>query len=579
MTSRTRSFLAELKRRKVYRVAVVYAVVAFVIWGAAEQLVPGLALPDWAFRLIVLLTILGFPIALVLAWALELTPEGIRVTSPAELPETNGRDQAPTEAPSGAPAAQPHEAVPVQRPTDDRPCVVVLPFANLSGDPENEFFSDGVTEDIMARLAGIRGLRVISRTTAMRYKGSDLSLPQIGAELGVQAVVEGTVRRSADRVRVTAQLIAAERDEHLWADTYDRVLEDVFAVQSDVAENIAKALQAELTPGERERLHRKPTENLEAYDLCLKGMRIGESMDPNALRQAERYFQGAIALDPGYARAYAGLAWTRGLNGILGNVAPAELFPPMKAAAQEAIKLDSGLGEAHTALAAVAFWHEWDWAGAEREFETALKINPDDSWALGYGGWTFLMRERFDEAETLLNEAVRLDPLSPLKNIWLAHLHTYTGAPEEGVSIMDRVLSSDPQVFIARHQRGICHMTAGSLEEAASDFDEAIASFGRVVLAVALRGVVHAFSGETGKAREILEELRSRATEEYVDPYYLFTLAHSIDGFDAALPYLQQMLEVRSFLVGYLRVVPRHRELCSDPRFMNALRTIWPDDF
>jgi tetratricopeptide (TPR) repeat protein len=413
----------------------------------------------------------------------------------------------------------------------------------------------------------------------MRYKGSDLSLPQIGAELGAQAVVEGTVRRSADRVRVTAQLIAADRDEHLWADTYDRVLEDVFAVQSDVAENIARALHAELTPGERERLHRKPTENMEAYDLCLKGMRIGESMDPDALRQAERYFQGAIALDPAYARAYAGLSLTPGLHGMLGNVAPAELFPRMKAAAQEAIKLDPGLGQAHTALALVAFWHEWDWTRTERELETALKLNPDDSWALGYGGYTFVMRERFDEAETLLNEAVRLDPLSPLKNVWLAHLHTYTGAPEKGVSIMDRVLRSDPQVFVARYQRGLCHMTAGNLREAASDFDEAIASFGRVILPVALRGVVHAFSGETESARQILEELRLRATEEYVDPYYLFTLRLSIDGFDAAFPYLEQMLEVRSFLVGYLRVVQRYRELRSDPRFMNALRTVWPDDF
>jgi TolB-like protein len=456
---------------------------------------------------------------------------------------------------------------------------VVLPFANLSADPENEFFSDGVTEDIMARLAGIRGLRVISRTTAMRYKGSDLSLPQIGAELGAQAVVEGTVRRSAERVRVTAQLIAADRDEHLWADTYDRVLEDVFAVQSDVAENIARALRAELTPGERERLHRKPTENLEAYDLCLKGMRIGESMDPDALRQAERYFQGAIALDPGYARAYAGLAWTPGLNGVLGNVAPAQLFPRMKAAAQEAIKLDPDLGQAHNALALVAFWHEWDWTRVETEIETALKLNPDDSWALGYGGWTFVMRERFDEAETLLNEAVRLDPLSPLKNVWLAQLHTYTGAPEQGVSIMDRVLRSDPQVLVARFQRGICHLTAGNLGESASDFDEAIASFGRVIIPVALRGVVHAFSGETERARQILEELRLRATEEYVDPYYLFVLSLGIDGFDAAFPYLEQMLEVRSFLVGFLRVVPRWRDLRADPRFMNALRTIWPDDF
>jgi TolB-like protein/Flp pilus assembly protein TadD len=568
--SRLKRLTDELKRRRVFRVAVVYAVVAFVIWQAAEIAVPGLNLPGWVLTLVILLTVLGFPIALVLAWALELTPEGIRVTPPAEPPQADAGEQAPT----GAPVTEPCGPAPARAPTDDRPCVVVLPFANLSGDPENEFFSDGVTEDIMARLAGIRGLRVISRTTAMTYKGSQRNLPQIAEELGVQAVVEGTVRRSGDRVRVTAQLIAADRDENLWAETYDRVLKDVFAVQSDVAENIAQALDAKLTPGERERLLRRPTENLEAYDLCLKGMRVGESLDPEALRQAERYFREAIALDPGYARAHAGLAWTLGLHGFLGNVDPAELFPQVKAAAQEAIRLDPNLGEAHAALAGLAFWHEWDWAKAERELETALELNPDDSYALGFRGWVFQTMERFTEAEPLLSEAVRLDPLSPLKRTWLAQLQAFGGRPEEGVASLDRLLRHDPHILVARDWRGICHLYSGNLPAAAADLDKAIATFGRVIVPLGLRGVVHALAGETEQARQILDELRSRATEEYVDPYWPFSLCSLIDGFDAAVPYLEQMIETRS-----VRVVPRYTEYRSDPRFMAALRTIWPDDF
>jgi adenylate cyclase len=576
VASELRSFLVELKRRRVFRVAVVYVVVGFAVIEGGQLIFDALEFPRAAWQFVVVLTILGFPIALVLAWALELTPEGIRVTPPAE-PHDN--TAAGDEAPTGAPAAEPEKPVPVRRPTDDRPCVVVLPFANLSGDPENEYFSDGVTEDIMARLAGIRGLRVISRTTAMTYKASQRNLPQIAAELGAQAVVEGTVRRSAQRVRVTAQLIAADRDEHLWAETYDRVLEDVFAVQSDVAENIARALDAELTPGERQRLHRRPTENLEAYDLCLKGMRVGESMYPEAIREAERYFRGAIALDPGYARAYAGLAWTLQLNGFVGGVAPAELLPPVKAAAKEALRLDPGLGEAHIALALKAFWHEWDWNKAVRETKRALDINPDDSLALGCQGWILQMTERFAEAEAPLNEAVRLDPWSPLKRVWLASYHAYTGRPEEGVAVLDDLLRRNPQAYIALHFRGLCHMYSGNLEAAASDFDEGIASFGRFVLPVSMRGAVHALAGETEQARQYLEELRSRATQEYVDPYYLFTLCLPIDGFDAAYPYLEQMLEVRSCLMGYLRVATRFKELRSEPRFMNVLRTVWPDDF
>jgi tetratricopeptide (TPR) repeat protein len=413
----------------------------------------------------------------------------------------------------------------------------------------------------------------------MTYKGSQRNLPQIAAELGAQAVVEGTVRRSADRVRVTAQLIAAERDEHLWAETYDRVLEDVFAVQSDVAENIARALDAELTPGERERLQREPTENLGAYELCLKGVRLGESLHPQAMRQSERYFREAIALDPDYARAYAGLAATLGLRAYLGDVPPGEVFPQLRAVANEAIRLDPGCGDAHLGLAYVAFWYEWDWAKADRELEAALRLNPDDPWALAFRGWTLTKRERFAEAEAALRQAMRLDPLSPLRATELAELFAYTARPEEGVAILDKALGRDPQSYNAWMWRGLCYLYAGDLGAAASDFDEAISIIGQLPLPVALRGVVHAYSDETERARQILEELEVRASDEYVDPFCLFTLSFAIDGFEAAFPYLERAIDTRSIFVTYLRLSPRYRELRSEPRFLNALRAIWPDDF
>ncbi len=560
MAFELRSFLAELKRRKVYRVAVVYVLVGFAVIEGGQLIFDALEFPRAAWQFVVVLTILGFPIALVLAWALELTPEGIRVTPPVEAPEV--------------PKPTPRRGAP-----DDRPCVVVLPFANLSGDPENEYFSDGVTEDIMTRLAGIRGLRVISRTTAMRYKGSDSSLPQIAEELSAQAVVEGTVRRTADRVRVTAQLIAAERDEHLWADTYDRVLEDVFAVQSDVAENIARALRAELTPGEREKLQQKPTENLEAYDLCLKGMRKVGSIDPEVLKESERYFHAAIALDPSYARAYAGLAMTLAFRGYVANVAPAELFPQLRAMANEAIRLDPDLGEAHTALACLAFWSEWDWARVERELDTALDLNPDDSFAHVFRGYYLLVRQRFPEAEAALREALHPDPHYLFGNVELAQLRIFTGRLDESVAILDGVLRRDPRRLDATGWRGLAQLYRGNLGEAANDLEEAISIFGRLPVPLFVRGVIHARSDETERARQILEELRSLAKQEYVDPYCLFALCFAIDGFDAAFPYLEEMLDNRSFYATYLRVVPRYRELRSDPRFMNALRTVWPDDF
>lgn len=606
MSSRIRSFLSELKRRRVFRVAVVYTAVAFVVWQAAEIAVPGLNLQDWVLTMVILLTILGFPIALVLGWALEMTPEGIRVTEPTEpavagnheVPATAGQrrgaadfDGHPVPAPSSTAASTAAEAAPMATPAsaasdppttgdpaDDRPCVVVLPFANLSGDPENEAFSDGVTEDIMARLAGIRGLRVISRTSAMTYKGSRHNLPQIAGELGADAVVEGTVRRSADRVRVTAQLIAAERDEHLWADTYDRVLEDVFSVQSDVAENIARALHAELTPGEQERLERQPTENPTAYELCLKGWGTVDSFTPEGLRKAERYFREAIALDPHYARAWAGLAGSLGLRAYFGDVAPHEFFPAMRAAANEAVRLDPDSSEAHLALAYVAMWYEWDWAKVDRELGRALELNPDDSLAIGFKGYSLMLRERFSEAEAAGLQALRLDPLSQLRNTELAQVYCFSGKPERGLAIVDSVLRRDPQAPIAWLWRGNCHYYLGDLDSAGRDAEKLVSIAGRRPMPLANLAMNYAFRGKEEEVQEIMHELRARADEEYVDPYFFFLSVLAMDGFDAAFPYLQQMLDNRSILSVYLRAAAFH-ELRSDPRFLDALRTIWPGDF
>jgi tetratricopeptide (TPR) repeat protein len=247
--------------------------------------------------------------------------------------------------------------------------------------------------------------------------------------------------------------------------------------------------------------------------------------------------------------------------------------------ANEAIRLDPGLGEAHTALACLAFWYEWDWARVERELKTALELNPDDSYAFVFRGFSLLVSERFPEAEVALREALRPDPHYPVGNVVMAQLRQFTGELDESVAILDGVLRRDPRRFDARMWRGLSQLYRGNHTEAASDFDVAISIVGRLPVPLALRGVIHARSDETKRAHQILEELRSRDKEEYVDPYCLFALSFAVDGFDAACPYLEQMLEVRSRFVTYLRVAPRYRELRSEPRFMNALRTVWPDDF
>ncbi|MGD2154849.1 MAG: hypothetical protein PVG79_16395, partial [Gemmatimonadales bacterium] len=314
-----RSFLAELKRRRVYRVAVVYAAVAFVIWQAAEIAFPALNLPPWTLTFVVVLTLVGFPIALVLAWAFDITPEGVKRARPSA-------GEPATTAPLGmARLAAAGLATVVllvaagwfllgdrgAREGPEEHSVAVLPFENLSADAENEYFSDGITDDIITQLSKIADITVTSRTSSMRYKGSEAGIPQIAEELGVVAILEGRVQRVGDRVHINAQLIDAMTDRHLWAETYDEELtaSNIFDVQVRIARSIAEALDATLSPEEEERLGRKPTENLAAYNLFLLGRNRwqgGYSLE--SIRRSIDYFGRAIQEDSSYARAYAALA-------------------------------------------------------------------------------------------------------------------------------------------------------------------------------------------------------------------------------------------------------------------------------
>jgi len=287
---RPERLIDELKRRRVFRVAVVYAVVAFAIWQAAEIAVPGLNLPAWVLTLVILLTVLGFPIALVLAWALEITPEGVRRTEPATANAT----------PSIAP------------PAVARKSIAVLPFANISDDPGNEYFSDGMTEEIINALAQLKDLRVAARTSCFTFKGKAPHISEVGAKLNVTTVLEGSVRKAGSRLRITAQLINVGDGYHIWSQRYDREMEDVFAIQDEIAKGIADKLQITLVGDAAEQLVRPSTVNLEAYDLYLKGRFFVNQGGEGPARGLE-YFQQALACDPDYALAHAGIADAYGL--------------------------------------------------------------------------------------------------------------------------------------------------------------------------------------------------------------------------------------------------------------------------
>src|SRR5215467_12802305 len=381
----TRNFFAELKRRNVYKVAIAYAVIAWLLIQIATQVFPFFEIPNWAVRFVVLAIIIGFPIALILAWAFELTPEGVKRTEAADAAHQRSRGAvwiyivAIGAALSvglffiGSYTLRNQQAGLAESTAKS---IAVLPFANLSGNPENAYFAAGVQEEIMTRLSKIAQLKVVSCLSMDRFKSAPDDFRAIGNQLGVANIVAGSVQKSGEAVRVNVQLIKAENEAQLWGDTFDRKLTDVFSIETDIAKTIAERLQAKLTGAEERAVATNPTTNPEAHQLYLKGRYLWNRRTAENLKKALTYFQQAAEQDPGYALAYAGIADTCVLIPIYSAGTPQEYHLRRRAAAQKAIELDDTLAEAHTSLASV-FVFDFEFAEAVKEWQRAISLNPN----------------------------------------------------------------------------------------------------------------------------------------------------------------------------------------------------------
>ncbi len=590
---RYQTFFAELKRRQVFKVAAVYGAVAFAVMQAADFLVPALRLPDSVATAIALVAILGFPLALVLAWAFDLTPEGVqreRSASSAELEAivaqprgrrwpagilalagvvlvagggwwVLGRDGRAA-AGGVAPAATADATV-------DRRSIAVLPFANMSGDPENEYFSDGITDDIITHLSKLSDLKVISRTSVMRFKKTNKSLGEIAAELAVATILEGGVRRSGDRVRINAQLIDAATDEHIWAEQYNRELTDVFAIQSDVALQIAGALQARLSPDERGRVERRPTENLEAYNLYLQGRYFWNKRTRDALETAIEYFERAIELDHEYALAWVGLADAYTIRADWGYISPEESLGAATAAATKALEIDETLGEAHISLAQIRA-HERNWSAATMEFERGLRLSP--GYASGhqwYGGHLATIG-RLEEGIREMKRARELDPLSLIINTNVGMLLSWAGRYDEAEMALRRTLELDPD-FVGAFQE------LGFALEWQSRFEEAIAAYRRAFelsggfIGHGELGHVYGATGRRADALEMLRRLEEEAKSRHVPPVEFAIIHAGLGNTDVAFDWLEEAFRRRDVTLLWRIQTPGVVELRSDPRFAELI--------
>jgi TolB-like protein/Flp pilus assembly protein TadD len=469
-------------------------------------------------------------------------------------------------APVHAPKAKEKNA------TEPAASVAVLPFVNLSADPENEFFADGITEDVITHLAKIKSLKVISRTSVMTFKKRNGGLREIGERLGTSTLLEGSVRQAGGQVRIVAQLIDCATDEHLWAETYDRDLTDIFAIQTDVALKIATALRAELSHDERSRVGRRPTDDLAAYELYLRGRNWFHQYTEEGYRRSIIDYHAAIDRDPGFALAWASIAGAHTELCIGGSVgkSPEETIALAKKAATHALEIDQELGEAHSISALIQFAFDFDWAGAERSFLRALELSPGSAQAHQHYGWLCSSLGRYDDALLQLRRARELDPILIPTDV-VTHL---LRAGRIGEALEEARESARQQPGTPR-----CHSVLGwalifSGEEAAgiASLERAVALSPGATLFLSQLGQACALAGDVKRARQILDEMHDRSTREFISPYHFAYVYAGLGEADAAIECLEQAFERRSGAIYGIKGSFLFRNLRAHPRFESLLR-------
>ncbi|MFQ5473545.1 MAG: tetratricopeptide repeat protein, partial [Dehalococcoidia bacterium] len=447
--------------------------------------------------------------------------------------------------------------------------IAVLPLQNLSGDPDEEYFADGMTDALTADLARFPALKVISRTSTMRYKASDKPIPQIAEELNVDAVVEGSVLRSGQGVRITAQLIDAPTDTSLWANSYERNLRDVLLLQSEIARAIAGEIEVILTPEEAARLSTERAVDPETYQAYLRGMFYLHQSTPEGLQKGLRQFHEAVESDPADPFANAGLALGYAIRGHAPGTNPRESFPRAKAAALRALALDDGLADAHLALGDVYLYYEWDWPAAERELRRALSLNPNSAEAHYHYGWYLDLMGRRDEALEELQRAQEIDPLSPLFTSMVGAYYWATGREERAIEEARKSLELNPNFPFGHVVLGRAYSQTGRHEEAIATQQTAadIAAPFRAELAIA-----YALAGRGDEARTIATEIEDR--ENPGDAFTLAELYAALGEKDEAFRHLNAAYDYRVSFLPWLEYSPNMEVLRGDPRYDELLRRL-----
>jgi TolB-like protein/DNA-binding winged helix-turn-helix (wHTH) protein/Flp pilus assembly protein TadD len=454
--------------------------------------------------------------------------------------------------------------------------VVVLPFENLSGDTDQQYFTDGMTDELIAHLAKIRSLRVISRTSAMVYKGTHKTLSEIARDLKVDAVIEGTVLRSGNRVRITAELVQVATDRHLWAETYESQLGDILTLQSQVASAIVNEIRINLTPEEQQRLASARSVSAESYEDYLKGRFYWNKRSEEGLNKAIEYFQLATQKDPHNALAFAGLADCYSIIGsaIVGSVPSQEVAPKARAAALRALELDKSLAEAQTSLATVRFNYDWNWVGAASGFQRSIELNP--SYATAYQRYSLYLMAmgRTQESLTQMNRARDLDPLSTSMNFSLGWRLYMARQYDQAINQLRNTLEMDPNFALSRMVLGQAYEQKGLYQQAIVEFQKAATISHDSPPMLGSLGHVLGVAGNKTEAEKILAQMVGLSKKQYVSPFYISIVYAGLHENEKAMDWLEKAYEDRSNAIIFLKVDPDFDDLRSNPRFQVLLNRL-----
>ena len=597
------SLFAELKRRNVIRVAGLYLVGAWLLVQVASTVLPMYDAPSWLARSIVTALLIGFIPALVFAWVFELTPEGLK--RDAEVPPDQsialqtarrmdriimvvlaaalsyfGFDrfvllpQRQAAMVTAATRSGAEQATAQARKAELYQSIAVLPFDNRSGDSAQEYFSDGLTDELTTTLARISALKVIARTSAARYKGTDKPIAQIGRELGVAALVTGSVLRAGGKIRYTAELVAAGTEATLWAESYERDESDILALQADVARAIAAAISARLSPDESARLASSKSVDPKAFDEYLRGRALWNQRTEASVREALSHFQNATRLAPGFALGFVGVADSYIILGVHGFEAPRKVMPAAIAAARHAIELDPLAGEPHASLGDIHYHYDWDWLASERELRRALILSPAFATAYQWSAEPALLTGDAEAAIALLHRAQELDPLSMIIRAQLGHTLAVAGRRDEAISGLREAVALDPDFLRTRLALLRLLQYAGRNDEALQQARQLVAKNPDYVPGLAALGLCLGKTGHADEARALLARLDEQRNSRFVSSLELARITAGLGDRDKTLGYLENAVEAREGDLPLLSTFEEFSFLHGDPRYAAVVRAI-----